>query len=120
MQKEWWELVIVYHGSTQEIIKIDLSKAMPGKDFGRGFYVTTIKEQAEKWASHRAKDGSSGIVSGFKFEHENAFSSPFYKTLRFDGYNECGEHCTIPRLPTNNDNNTFTPLSFSGSFNFLE
>ncbi len=39
--------MIVYHGSYTEITKIDLSKCEPNKDFGKGFYVTKIKEQAE-------------------------------------------------------------------------
>jgi len=40
--------MIVYHGSYTEIVEIDLSQATPNKDFGRGFYVTKIREQAEK------------------------------------------------------------------------
>jgi hypothetical protein len=36
----------VYHGSSAEIIDIDLSKCEPYRDFGRGFYVTSIREQA--------------------------------------------------------------------------
>jgi hypothetical protein len=30
--------MIIYHGSYEEIVKIDLSKSVPNKDFGRGFY----------------------------------------------------------------------------------
>lgn len=40
----------LYHGSNMMIEKIDLSKCKPYKDFGRGFYLTEIKEQAEKMA----------------------------------------------------------------------
>ena len=39
-----------YHGSNTIFDKIDLSKAKLGKDFGKGFYVTTNKEQAISWA----------------------------------------------------------------------
>ena len=45
----------LYHGSNTVIEKIDLSKGRPNKDFGRGFYVTTIKEQAEKMARRVAR-----------------------------------------------------------------
>jgi hypothetical protein len=38
MQKKRRVFVNVYHGSYVEIKEIDLSKAKPGKDFGRGFY----------------------------------------------------------------------------------
>lgn len=39
--------MILYHGSYLEIDKIDLTKCKPYKDFGKGFYCTTIKKQAE-------------------------------------------------------------------------
>lgn len=39
--------MILYHGSNIKIKKIDLSKCKPYKDFGQGFYCTTIKKQAE-------------------------------------------------------------------------
>lgn len=34
----------LYHGSNVEIDTVDLSKCMPYKDFGRGFYTTTLEE----------------------------------------------------------------------------
>lgn len=34
----------LYHGSTEDITKIDLSKSKPNKDFGRGFYLSAEKE----------------------------------------------------------------------------
>lgn len=47
-------LLILYHGSNIEIMKLDLSKCKPYKDFGRGFYLTTLKEQAARMAKNRA------------------------------------------------------------------
>ena len=40
----------LYHGSNIVIDQIDLSKCKPYKDFGQGFYLTEIKEQAEQMA----------------------------------------------------------------------
>ena len=40
----------LYHGSNVDIQKIELSKCRPNKDFGKGFYLTSIKEQAERMA----------------------------------------------------------------------
>ena len=40
------EDVIVYHGSTSLISKIEVAKGKPYKDFGRGFYVTKSKHHA--------------------------------------------------------------------------
>ena len=42
--------MLLYHGSNQEITSIDLSFCKPYKDFGRGFYLTTIEEQARLMA----------------------------------------------------------------------
>ena len=40
----------LYHGSNTIIEQIDLSKCKPYKDFGQGFYLTAIREQAEQMA----------------------------------------------------------------------
>ena len=41
--------LIVYHGSNRSFDEIDLSKSKNNRDFGVGFYTTTIREQAEDW-----------------------------------------------------------------------
>lgn len=41
--------MFLYHGSYMEISAVDLSKCKPGKDFGRGFYLTTSFEQAQNF-----------------------------------------------------------------------
>ena len=43
-------MIRLYHGSNIAIEKIDLQKTRPYKDFGRGFYLTSMKEQAQKMA----------------------------------------------------------------------
>ena len=40
----------LYHGSNIVIEHINLAMCRPFKDFGKGFYLTDIKEQAEKMA----------------------------------------------------------------------
>lgn len=35
------EGMLLYHGSYTEVSKIDLSKCIAGKDFGKGFYTTS-------------------------------------------------------------------------------
>jgi len=42
--------LILYHGSDHNFDAIDLSKSKDKRDFGRGFYTTTLREQAEDWA----------------------------------------------------------------------
>lgn len=41
--------MILYHGSYLEIVVPDLNYSRLNVDFGRGFYVTPLYEQAEKW-----------------------------------------------------------------------
>ena len=61
--------MILYHGTNCSIDKIDLDKCRPYKDFGKGFYLTTIREQAEKMA-HRVARIYSGepTVNVYEFE----------------------------------------------------
>lgn len=61
--------MILYHGSNTEIIEINLEKCRPFKDFGRGFYLTTIEEQAVNMAKRTAKTfGGSPYVTIFEFD----------------------------------------------------
>lgn len=46
--------MIVYHGSTEIVKNPDISHSYRQLDFGRGFYVTTVREQAERWARRKA------------------------------------------------------------------
>jgi hypothetical protein len=78
----------VYHGSFTKIDEVDLTKGELNRDFGRGFYVTNIYEQAEFWAKRKArKQKTSGIVTEFTFL-ESAFTSNYLNFLRFNDYSE--------------------------------
>ena len=43
--------LILFHGSNYNFDTVDLSKSKDRRDFGRGFYTTTLSEQAEDWAA---------------------------------------------------------------------
>lgn len=59
----------LYHGSNMVIERIDLSKCKPYKDFGQGFYLTEIKEQAEQMAKRTsAIYGGEPTVTVFEFD----------------------------------------------------
>ena len=47
--------MILYHGTNVDFEKIDLSRAEPYKDFGTGFYTTTLYEQAVQMAKRKAR-----------------------------------------------------------------
>jgi hypothetical protein len=78
----------VYHGSYTEIRTIDFAFCRKKRDFGRGFYVTKLREQAEYWATRKGEDNDTeGVVTEFEF-HEYFFDDEDLKVLRFDNYNE--------------------------------
>lgn len=59
----------LYHGSNTKIEQINLAKCKPYKDFGQGFYLTEIKEQAEQMARRTATIyGGDPIVTEFEFD----------------------------------------------------
>jgi len=47
--------MILYHGSSFIVEKPQILREFTGRDFGVGFYTTTIKEQAIKWAHRKTK-----------------------------------------------------------------
>jgi len=57
----------LFHGSTVEVRKVDLAQGEADKDFGRGFYATSDKGQAEKFAVIKARRerAAAGRVSVF-------------------------------------------------------
>ncbi len=61
--------MILYHGSNIDIKNISLSACRPYKDFGRGFYLTDIPEQAERMAERVAKIyGGDPVLNIFEID----------------------------------------------------
>lgn len=46
--------MIVYHGSTDIVKCPDVNHSYRSLDFGKGFYVTSVREQSERWARRKA------------------------------------------------------------------
>ena len=56
------EQITLYHGTNCIFSKIDLSKSRAKRDFGTGFYTTTVYEQAVQWAKNmHIRYGGDGI-----------------------------------------------------------
>jgi len=54
--------MILYHGSNQDFDDVALSKSKDRRDFGKGFYTTTIREQALQWGYNIfSRFGGDGI-----------------------------------------------------------
>jgi hypothetical protein len=63
-------LVTLFHGSNQDFEAVDLSKSRDKRDYGRGFYMTTMKVQAMSWARNMfiRHKGSGQYVYEFVLE----------------------------------------------------
>lgn len=44
----------LYHGTVFEFSEIDLSRSKSAKDFGKGFYLSADRQQAENWARFKS------------------------------------------------------------------
>jgi len=57
--------MIYYHGSSIEVAKPDTLHSKKHLDFGKGFYVTSVREQAIRWAKRKASFSGKvvGIIS---------------------------------------------------------
>ena len=73
--------MLVYHGSYMEIKKADLNCSRHNLDFGKGFYVTTMREQADKWAVRKGRmSGKTPFVSVYELDVSGL------RILTFEGY----------------------------------
>ena len=78
--------MILYHGSNVRVVNIDLSKSRPAKDFGKAFYLSDVREQAEEMAQFKVETfGGEVIVNTFEFDID---AIDGLKVLRFDAYTE--------------------------------
>lgn len=75
----------VYHGSWIEVLVPDLKHSRTDVDFGKGFYVTPIREQAVKWCGRFKRRGKQGIVTSYIFD-DCAIQN--LNVLKFDSYSE--------------------------------
>ena len=47
--------MILYHGTNVDFSEVDFAKSNKNKDFGCGFYLTDIFEQAQHWAIKKSE-----------------------------------------------------------------
>lgn len=75
----------VYHGSTQPVERPLIAVGRSQLDFGQGFYVTDIREQAEAWARRVQQIREKpGIVSVYEFDIDKVRAE--FRYLCFERY----------------------------------
>ncbi len=77
--------MIVWHGGSVVVSKPDLVHSRKAVDFGVGFYVTPIREQAERWCEKRKRRSGRAFLSCYEYDETAAAA---LKVLRFDSYSE--------------------------------
>ena len=75
--------LILFHGSNFKFEIIDLSNSKDKRDFGKGFYTTTIREQAEDWAEvlYDRYKGDGIYIYEIEFNLLNSLSIKEYDEL---------------------------------------
>ena len=76
----------LYHGSFVAIERPEAAKGRGHLDFGRGFYLTSLRRQAERWArlvtERRTRDGVA-VLNVYDFDDEAAGA---FRWRRFEAY----------------------------------
>lgn len=79
-------MLTLYHGSTTDIDRIDLTKSRPNKDFGRGFYLSADRQQAWRMGEFKAlTEGGTPVLNSYRFD-ERVLTSGELRVLTFEGY----------------------------------
>ena len=76
----------LYHGSFAAIERPEAAKGRGNLDFGRGFYLTSLRPQAERWAqlvTERRTQNGVPVLNVYDFDDEAAQA---FRWRRFEAY----------------------------------
>ena len=80
-------MMTVYHGSMLTVNRPLAKAGRPNLDFGRGFYVTDIREQAERWALRTGgRYNEPPLLNIYQLDIETIRVK--YRMLKFNDYNK--------------------------------
>ena len=74
----------LYHESTVVVDHPDVEHSRPNLDFGRGFYLTAMRDQAVRYAERFTRRGKKAFVSEYELDED----MPGFTVKRFEGYDE--------------------------------
>ena len=64
-------MIKLYHGTNTTFDKVELDKCLPYKDFGRGFYLTTLRTQALARAKNKCNfEGGAPTILAYQFDEK--------------------------------------------------
>lgn len=99
----------LYHGSTVDIINIDLSKSKPNKDFGKGFYLSDNIQQAYEMAAYKAMQLDMEPVVNI-YEFDESILTDNSKDLHIKCFKEYNEEWAKFIFANRNNVNSDTPV----------
>lgn len=92
--------MLLYHGSYCEVKTPDLTKCASLKDFGKGFYLTSSKEQAKNFIKTSLKKAKAqgiiaaeqdyGVISTFRYHHNEEITRFIFQDADADWL-----HCVV-------------------------
>lgn len=78
----------LYHGTNIDFERIDLDKSIPYKDFGRGFYLTDILQQAERMAERKSRRFGQPVVQVYEVDENILYNISEYEVKAFSSPDE--------------------------------
>lgn len=79
-------MLTVYHGATCVVERPLCNVGRRNLDFGQGFYVTDLQEQAISWATRIVNMGLPQVLNIYELDIERVHAN--YRCLRFEAYDE--------------------------------
>lgn len=82
-------MITLYHGSVLSVPKPLANISRRDLDFGPGFYMTSLREQAEKWARIKSERHKNSTPTLNVYELDDfGLSNTSYCGLKFESYNK--------------------------------
>lgn len=75
---------ILYHGTDKWFDKFDFNKAKDFKDFGKGFYLTSDFNQAQRWAQLKGNNESVAYIYCYELDNDKANKLKILELLYYD------------------------------------
>lgn len=86
-------MLTVYHGATCTVEMPLCNTGRPNLDFGRGFYITELRQQAIDWATRPVNSGLPQWLNIYELDTDRIRTA--YRCLRFEAYDLAWLHFIV-------------------------